>query len=211
MKQLFFFSAIIISLIFLCESCQKEIYFENAYPDADSLQTNPGAGNSNGSSTLFVNSWRFKDLTDGSVHAGIVDPLSTGFDIYPSWNYLKITGWPLNRAAVSKDTIFLITLFLPNPRIDTGSYPIGSGTGGDNFFGFANKAILPPFGSNQNFCYYIATADITQNFSVHIDSVDHQQKLIKGSFFGELKRRVNITDLGGNDHIISGAFSVRLN
>lgn len=170
----------------------------------DSLNPNPQPAD------LAINTWQFTDNDNGSFHYGIIDTTDTQLDTN-LWNYFKITGWPIGFNTVTHDTMFLIALFLPRPLIETGTYNISSGIGGEHFMGFGNRTLVPPYGSNQNFCYYIATPSIAPGFTINIISYDSSKKLVKGSFNGTLLRRANITDYGGTSHTISGSFYCRLN
>ena len=210
MKQICLLLATAFVLIFCLGSCEKEKYFEIASDTAnDSLPPIP-APNPN-PTNLGINTWQFTDSNNGSFHHGVIDTVETFFDARPIWNYLKIVGWPVNFNAVNDDTMLLTALFLPNPVIEPGTYDISSGIGGNHIFGYGNNTIVPPYGSNQNFCYYLATPDIAPGFVVKIISYDAQQRLLKGSFNGRLRRRATINDYSVTYHTIWGSFYLRLN
>lgn len=210
MRQFYAYVAFFVSLSFLLSSCQKEISFENGndiIKDSLLVVFPPASP----PSITALNTWQFIDSNNGSFHHGMIDTVETIFDVRPIWNYLKIVGWPVNSSGINNDTMFLTALFLPHPFIEPGVYDISSGTGGQHILGFGNNTIVPPYGSNQNFCYYIATPDIAPNFTIRIISYDPQQRLLKGTFNGNLRTRVNIIDYNGSYHTISGSFYLRLN
>lgn len=198
------------SSVFLLSSCQKEISFETNNSAPDSLPT-PNPLPATVPPITKINTWQFIDSDNNSLHHGIIDTVKTEFDVRSLWNYLKIVGWPLNSNEVNNDTMFLIGLFLPNPVIEAGVYRMDSGIDGDHIFGYGNNTILLPYGSNQNFCYYLASPTIAPDFIVNIISYDTQQKLLKGSFKGELRRRASINDYSTTNNTISGSFYLRLN
>jgi hypothetical protein len=209
MRQFYSYLILLVCFVSLLGSCQKEISFENNNDSIrDSLPIiSPPVSTP---TDLAINTWQFVDSNNRSFHHGLIDTTDTYFDVNSNWNYLKIVGWPVNSFGVSNDTIFLTALFLPHPFIEPGIYDISSGTGGEHIFGFGNNTIIPPYGNNQNFCYYLATPDITPNFTIRIISYDVQQKLLKGDFNGRLRIRASITDYSITYHTISGSFYLRL-
>jgi|KBSSwiS6_1023812.scaffolds.fasta_scaffold00522_8 hypothetical protein len=209
MRQLYSYWTCLVCLVSLLSSCQKEISLENNNDSArDSLPiisppvTSP--------IDPAINTWQFIDSNNRSFHHGPIDTADTYFDVNSNWNYLKIVGWPVNSFGISNDTMFLTALFLPHPFIEAGVYDISSGIGGSHIFGFGNNTIVPPYGNNQNFCYYLATPDIAPDFKISIISYDAQQKLLKGSLNGRLRMRASITDYSVTYHTISGSFYLRL-
>jgi hypothetical protein len=207
MKQTRLLSFIAITFIFYFCSCQKEISFD--MDDAGAVRDSIPAGTPPQGAAL--NSWQFTDHTNGSFHSGIIDTANCWFEVNASWNYLNITGWPGNSVLINKDTLFLISLYLPNTVIDTGTYHITSGAGADHSFGYANNKYTGDNGANQIFCYYLSTCLIATDFRFRVISYDIQQKIIKGSFSGISRRRQNYADYLGTDHGISGSFYFQLN
>ena len=212
MKLLYLYLVFALFLALLFSSCQKEISFATDADTNDSLQLPPPPPPHPDPTILALNTWQFLDSNNGSYHHVIIDTVNTLFDIKPIWNYLRIVGWPENSfGSINNDTMLLTALYLPNTFIEPGVYNISSGTGGDHIFGFGNKTLVPPYGSNQNFCYYLATPDIAPNFTIRIVSYDTQKKILKGDFNGHLLWRSSINDYSLTHHSISGSFYLRLN
>jgi hypothetical protein len=210
MRRFYTYSAFAVCIIFLLSSCQKEISFENNNDVIkDSLPVIPPPVSP--PPIASINTWQFIDSNNRSFHHGSIDTIDTYFDANSIWNYLKIVGWPVNSFGINNDTMFLTALFLPHPFIEPGVYNISSGTGGEHILGFGNNTIVPPYGSNQNFCYYLATPGIAPDFTIRIISYDAQQKLLKGDFNGRLRMRTSINDYSVTYHTISGSFYLRLN
>jgi hypothetical protein len=162
--------------------------------------------------TMEINTWFFTDGTDGTFHRGIIDPMSTWFKIDPvvGTNYLNILGWPGTHRFSTIDTVFLITLFLPNPVIEPGTYSITAGENGTNTFGYINNKIVQVAPSQSAFFFYSSTSYENTDFTFKIISYDPGKKLIKGDFDGSSKRRNSYSDHDEKVHFIHGSFYLQL-
>lgn len=186
-------------------------FFDTSYcafvVDVTDLPTTPPVANAD---TLELNSWRFFDSTDYTFHHGKIDRTSTWFTIKPGENYLNIIGWPSTSLGITKDTLFIIEMFFPQPSIDTGTYTISSGVGTAHSFAYSNNKEIPGVGGNSYFFYYRSTMYTTPAFHFRILSYDPVLKRVKGSFEGSSKRRKEYSDYVGALHQIKGEFYFEL-
>lgn len=165
----------------------------------------PAAGNG-----PALNSWQFYDSTDGTYHSGIIDTSRTTFDVNALWNNLKISGWPVNPNGINKDTLFNISLFLPQPIIQTGTFDINSGVGGSHSFSYANRDFWVGSGANQYFCYYLSTPAIDPGFQFSLLRYDSSTHILSGRFWGFSRRITNHNDYVGSTDKVSGSFYLQL-
>lgn len=165
-----------------------------------------------GPDTLELNSWRFWDNNDLTYHHGPIDLSGTWLlkSTFDNTNYLNILGWAGNRTNFNKDSLFLIELFLPELKIDTGIISITAGVGNSNFFGYANNTILPQSPQFSYFHFYNSLSGKNPDFIFRITSYEADTKKVKGEFYGTSQRRIDYSDNPGTVHTIRGEFYFQL-
>lgn len=147
-----------------------------------------GGGGGIDPDSVANNSWKFTDSTISTTYTGIMPAGSTIFSTLLA-NTLLISGTSNN-----SDSVMLITLILPNPVIETGTYT----TGGLNSFSFSSVSSGTTF--------YKADATTTEAINVEITSYDAATKILKGKFSGQA-----VDSLGNTVDIRHGAFNSVVN
>jgi hypothetical protein len=163
-------------------------------------------------SQMEPNTWWFYDSTQGSVRRGRIDSTVSFFETNSLHNRLRFQGWPcrINCNGINMDSVFIVQLYMPQPVVDTGYYPVGNWAAGSNTFQFSNNVMFPGGGSNSFFYFYEASQSQAGFFDFRIRWVRENGKLIRGSFAGRCNWRRNYLDAVGDKRNITGEFLARL-
>jgi hypothetical protein len=158
------------------------------------------------------NTWWFYDSTQRSTRRGRIDSSVSFFSTNAGTNRLRLQGWPcrFNCDGLSTDSIFIVQLYMPQPTINAGYYPVGNWAAGSNTFQFSNHVSFAGGGSNSFFYFYEASQSQAGFFGFTIKWVRENGKLVRGSFSGTCNWRRNYLDAVGDKRNIRGEFLARL-
>ena len=156
----------------------------------DSTGTGLGGGTGGGidPDTVSANTWKFTDSTMTQTYIGVMPAGGTTFSTLVL-NSLIITGTSNN-----SDSVLLISLVLPNPVIETGTYT----TGLTNGFSFSSISLARTL--------YKADASTPATITIDLTSYDDVTKILTGKFSGQA-----VDSLGNTVNITHGAFNTVVN
>ena len=138
--------------------------------------------------SVSANTWKFTDSTITQTYTGVMPAGGTTFSTLVL-NSLIITGTSSN-----SDSVLLISLVLPNPVIETGTYT----TGLTNGFSFSSISLARTL--------YKADASTPATITIDLTSYDDVTKIFTGKFSGQA-----VDSLGNTVNITHGAFNTVVN
>ena len=147
-----------------------------------------GGGGGIDPDSVANNSWKFTDSTGSATYTGIMPAGLTTFSTLVG-NILFISG-----TSNDSDSVLVITLSLPNPVIETGTYS----TGLLNSFSFSSVSLGQTL--------YKADGTTTEVMNVELTGYDDATKVLKGKFSGQA-----LDSLGNTVNVRHGAFNTVVN